>query len=115
MGCSVWVNGASYQLVFTAGHIGHFHVMGGGRQVFKLLAGEDVNGGKMDFGMTVLASLGGAHFDNLAGTALDDDEAVLPQGGTLHRVGGRCASIGTLEGVLMLLIQVSHVCARHDF
>ena len=56
----------------------------------------------MDFGVTVLPGLGGGHFDDLAGTVLDDDETVLPQGGTLHRVGQRGASIGALERVLML-------------
>jgi hypothetical protein len=74
----------------------------GRRQIFELLAGENVDGSKMDLGVTVLAGLGSAHFDDLAGTALDDNEAVLPQGGTLHRVGCRRASIGTVEGVLML-------------
>ena len=76
--------------------------MGGGRQVFKFFAGEDVDRNKMDLGVTVFASLRGGHFDDLAGAGLDDDEAVLPQGGTLHGIGGRGAGIGTLEGVLML-------------
>ena len=76
--------------------------MGGRRQIFEFLAGEDVDGSKVDLGVTVFASLGGGHFDDLAGTAFDDDETVLPQGGTLHRVGGRGAGIGTLKGVLML-------------
>lgn len=76
--------------------------MGGGTEIFELLAGEDVNGGKMDLGMTVLAGLGGGHLDDFAGTTLDDDETVLPQGRALHREGGRGASIGTIEGVLML-------------
>jgi hypothetical protein len=64
---------ASYQLIFAAGDVGDFHVVGGRRQIFKLLAGKDVDGGKMDLGVTVLASLGSGHFDDLAGTALDDD------------------------------------------
>ena len=54
--------------------------------------------------MTVLASLGGGHIDDLAGTTFDDDEAVLPQGRALHRKGKRGAGVASsLEGVLMLL------------
>ena len=76
--------------------------MGGRRQIFELLAGEDVDGSQMDLGVTVLASLGGAHFDDLAWTTLDDNVTVLAKSGTLHREGGGSTSIGTLEGVLML-------------
>jgi hypothetical protein len=50
----------------------------------------------------VLASLGGGHVDDLAGAVLDHDEAVLPQGRALHGEGGRGASVGGLESVLML-------------
>jgi hypothetical protein len=57
--------------------------------------------------VTVLASLGGGHVDDLARAALDDDEAVLPQGRTLHGIGERGASIGGLECVLMLAVEVS--------
>lgn len=72
------------------------------RQVFQLLASEDIDSDQMNLSVTVLSSLGGGHVDDLAGTALDDDVAVLPQGRTLHRVGERSASIGGLEGMLML-------------
>jgi hypothetical protein len=51
-----------------------------------LLVGEDINGNKMDLGVTVLTSLGGGHVDDLAGTALDDDVAVLAKGRTLKGV-----------------------------
>ena len=83
--------------------------MGGGAEFFELLAGEDVDGNKMDLGVAVLAGLGGGHVDNLAGAVLDHDEAVLPQGRALHGEGGRGASIGGIEGVLMLFrdIEVS--------
>ena len=91
-----------YQLVFAAGDVRDLHVVGGRRQIFEFLSGEDVDGSKMDLGVTVFASLGGGHFDDLAGTAFDDDETVLPQGGTLHGISSRSASIGTIEGVLML-------------
>ena len=77
--------------------------MGGGRQILELLAGEDVNGDQVDLGVTVLAGLGGRHVDDLAGTALDDDVAVLSQGRTLHGVGGGGTGIGGLEGVLLVL------------
>lgn len=33
--------------------------------IFKLLAGEDVESDKVDLGVTVLASLGGRHVDDL--------------------------------------------------
>jgi hypothetical protein len=103
---------AAYQLIFAAGDVGDLHVVGGRRQIFEFLAGEDVDGSNVDLGVTVFASLGGGHFDDLAGTAFDDDETVLPQGGTLHGIGGRGASIGTVEGVLMLCIQVSQMLAE---
>ena len=64
--------------------------------------GEDVNGNEMDLGVAVFAGLRGRHFDDLAGAVLDADETVLPQGGTLHGVGGRGTGIGALKGVLML-------------
>ena len=103
---------APYQLIFAAGDVGDFHVVGGGRQIFKFLAGEDVNGSKMDLGVTVLARLGSGHFDDLAGAAFNDDETVLPQGRTLHRVGGRGTSIGAVEGMLMLHIQISQMSVQ---
>ena len=92
----------THELIFLTGDIGDVHVMSGGAEIFKLLAGEDVDGDKMDLGVTVLAGLGGAHFNDLAGTAFDDHMSVLAQSGTLHRIGGRGASIGRLERVLML-------------
>ncbi len=92
----------SYKLVFATSDVGDLHVVGGWGQIFELLVGEDVESSKMDLCVTVFASLGGGHFDDLAGTTLDDNEAVLSQGGTLHRVGSRGTGIGTLKGVLML-------------
>ncbi|KAL8728807.1 MAG: hypothetical protein Q9166_005185 [cf. Caloplaca sp. 2 TL-2023] len=79
--------------------------MGGRAKIFKFLAGEDVDSDEMDLGMTVLTGLGGGHVDDLAGTAFDDDKTVLPQSGTLHWKGGGGASIGALEGVLMLWLE----------
>lgn len=94
--------GKSYQLVLLAGDDGHIHIVGGRAQLFKLLAGKDIDGDKMDLGVTVLASLGGRHVDDLARAALDHHEAVLPQGRALHGEGGGGASVGGLEGVFML-------------
>jgi hypothetical protein len=74
----------------------------GRAEFFKLLVREDVDGDQVDFGVAVLAGLGGGHLNNLARAVLDDDEAVLPQSRALHRVRHRGAGIGALEGVLML-------------
>jgi hypothetical protein len=97
----------TYELVLLAADVGDVHVVGRGAELLKLLRGEDVNGDQMDLGVAVLAGLGGGHLDNLAGTVLDDDEAVLPQSRTLHGVGLRGTGIGALKGVLMLQATVS--------
>ena len=76
--------------------------MGGGAKFFELLASEDVDGDKMDLGMTVLASLGGRHVDDLARAVLDHDEAVLSQGRALHWESCRGTGIGGVERMLML-------------
>ena len=78
--------------------------MGRGRNVFVLLGGEDVDGDKVDLGVTVLAGLGGGHVDDLAGAALDDDVTVLTQSRALHREGERGTGIGGLEGSVVLLV-----------
>lgn len=82
--------------------------MGGGAEIFKLLASEDVKGNQMDLGVTVLASLGSRHVDDLAGTALDDYETVLAQGRALLGVSGRRTGVGRVEGVLMLQLEMAH-------
>lgn len=92
----------TYELVFATGDVGDIHVVGGRAEIFVLLLGEDVEGDKVDLGVTVLASLGGGHIDDLAGTALDDNVTVLAQSRALHGVGGRSASIGGFEGLLVL-------------
>ena len=76
--------------------------MGGRAEVFQFLASEDVDGDQMDLGVTMLAGLRGAHFDDLAGAALDDNETVLAERRALHGIGGGGAGVGALEGVLML-------------
>lgn len=78
--------------------------MSGRRQIFELLASEDINGNNVDLGVTVLSSLGGRHFDDLAGATLDDNVSVLPQSRALHGEGRGRASVGGLEGVFMLQI-----------
>jgi hypothetical protein len=74
----------------------------GRAEFFELLGGEDVDGDQMDLGVTVLAGLRGGHVDDLAGTVLDDDEAILPQSRALQGVRQGGTGIGALEGVLML-------------
>jgi len=92
----------THELIFLADNVGDIHVVGGGAKIFKLLAGEDVNGNEMDFGVTVLAGLRGAHLNDLAGARLDDHKTILAESRALHRVGGGGASVGALEGVFML-------------
>ena len=92
-----------YELVFLALDIRDVHVVGGGAEIFELLASEDVYGNEMDLGVAMLAGFGRTHFDDLAGAALDDDESVLAKRRALHRVGFGSTRIGALEGMLMLL------------
>lgn len=73
--------------------------MGGGRHVFQLLAGEDVDADEVDLGVAVLAGFGGGHFDDAAGAALDDDVAAFAQGGALHGVGEGGTGGGLLKDV----------------
>jgi len=94
------------ELVLATGDVGNVHVVGGGAEIFELLAGEDVDGDQMDLGVAVLSGLGGGHLDDLAGAVLDADETVLPQGRALHGVGGGGTRIGGVEGVLMLRVVV---------
>ena len=93
---------ASHKLIFLAGNVWDIHVVGGGTEIFQLLAGKDIDGDEMDLGVTVLSSLGGTHFNDFARAALDYNEAVFAERRALHRVGGRGAGIGALEGMLML-------------
>lgn len=92
----------THELVLLACDVGDIHVVGGGRKIFELLAGEDVDGDQVDLGVAVLSSLGGRHVDNLARAALDNDVTVLAQSRALHGEGQRRAGVGRLEGVIML-------------
>lgn len=69
----------NYQLELATSDVGDIHVVGGRAQLLKLLAGEDVDGDQVDLGVTVLASLGGGHVNDLARAVLDADVAVLAQ------------------------------------
>lgn len=95
----------AYKLHFLTGDIGDIHVVGGRAKFFQLLAGEDINSDQMNLRVTVLASLGGGHVDDLAGAVLDHNETVLAQGRALHRVSRGSASIGAIESVLMLPVR----------
>ena len=76
--------------------------MGGWGQILQLLASEDIDSDQVDLGVTVLASLRGRHVDDLAWAVLNHNVAVLPQSRALHGEGGGGASIGAVEGVLVL-------------
>ena len=78
--------------------------MSGRTKVFEFLASKDVDGDKMDFGVTMLPSLGSGHFDNLARAVFDNNEAVLSQSRALHWVRGRGARIDALKGMLLMLL-----------
>lgn len=91
----------THQLVLLTVDVGDVHVVGGGRQIFVLLGGEDVQSDQVDLGVTVLASLGGGHVDDLAGTSLDDNVTVLPQSRALHGEGGGSTSVRGLEGLTL--------------
>jgi len=98
------------KLEFITGDVGDVHVVGRRAQLFELFAGEDVDSSQVDFGVAVFTSLGGAHIDDFARAAFDDDVTVLTQGRALHRVSSRRSSRGLLEGVvIVLLIVVGHL------
>lgn len=113
---------SSYKLVLLSGDVWHIHVVGRWGQVLQLLASEDINGDQVDLGVTVLAGLRGRHVDNLAWAVLNHNVAVLPQCRALHGERGGGASIGAVEGVLMLWGKIiesaiyrarAHFCFRY--
>lgn len=59
----------------------------------------------MDLSVTVLTSLRGGHFDDLTGSVLDADVAVLSQSRTLHGESLRGTSIGGLESVIIVVLR----------
>lgn len=82
--------------------MGDIHVVGGGGEILKLLAGEDIGGDQVNLGVTVLSSLGGRHVNDLARAVLDHNVAVLAQSRTLHGVGERSSGISRLESDIVL-------------
>jgi len=68
------------QLVVFALHVGHLHVVGGGADVLKLFAGEDVESHHVNLGVTVFPGLGGGHLHDLAGPVLDHNETSFAKG-----------------------------------
>lgn len=97
-------NGSTHQLVFLSAHVRDVHIVGRRAKFFEFSVVEDVDRNQMNLGVTVLSGLGCRHFDDLAGTTFDDHEAALPQGRALHRISRRRASVGRLEGMLMLRV-----------
>lgn len=61
------------ELVFSTADVRDVHVVGGRAEFFQLLRGKDVNGDQVDLGVAVLAGLRGAHLDDLARAALNND------------------------------------------
>lgn len=94
--------GGTHELVLLTGDVGDIHVVGGGGEILKLLAGEDIGGDKVNLGVTVLSSLGGRHVNDLAGTVLDHNVAVLAQSRALHGESERGSGISRLEGDIVL-------------
>jgi len=92
--------------VFYTFDVGHLHVVGGWADVLVFLGGEDIDTNQVNLGVTVLAGLGCGHLYNLAGTSLDDDEAVLPQSGALLGISLGSTGIGVLE----LFMIICHFC-----
>ena len=88
------------QHILVTAHMRHVHVVGGRAHVLILFAREDVDADQVDLGVAVLAGLGGAHVDDLAGTAFEDDVAVLAQGGALHGVGQGGSRGGLLKDLV---------------
>jgi len=96
----------SNELVVGTLDVGHVHVVSGGADILELLAGEQIDGDEMDFGVTVLARLRCGHLDDLAGAALDHDVAALPEGRALHGEGLGGAGISRLEVKLIRHLDV---------
>ena len=92
------------KLVFIAADVGNVHVVGGGRDIFQLFAGENVNSNKVNLGVTMLSSLGSGHINDFARAAFDNNVSVFPKCRALHGEGQRGPSTGLLEGLVVLLV-----------
>ena len=93
----------------------HLHVVCGWTDIFEFLAGENVKRNHVDFGVTVLAGLGGGHLDNLAGTALqktkEKDVISQKKGKILHfYLPVRCLNCPALfsfgTGLWLIIIEI---------
>jgi len=97
------------ELEFITDDIGNIHVVGGRTDILQLFPGKDVEGNKMNLGVTMLTGLGGRHVDDFARAAFDHDVAVFAESGALHGVGRGGPSAGLLKGLIVMFI-VGHVC-----
>jgi hypothetical protein len=92
------------KLVFVTIDMGDIHVVRGRTDIFQFLAGEDIDGDKVNFGMPVLTGLRGRHVHDLAGATLYNDVTVLAKGRALHREGEGGPGTGLLKGLVMLFV-----------
>lgn len=98
------------QLVVFALNVRHVHVVRGRTDILVLFAIENINTNHVHLGVTVLARLRCGHLDDLARTGLQHDEAVLAQGGALHR---ERAGRTRIAGIEVGIIKIGHCrCAR---
>ncbi len=88
---------AKIYLVIHTLHNGYIHVVGRGGKFFVFAASEDVNSNHVHLSVTVLAGLRCGHINDLAGTVLDNHEAVLLDRRALHGDGGRRTGVGIFE------------------
>lgn len=75
------------ELVILALNVGNLHVVGGWADIFKFLAGENVEGDHVNLSVPVFPSFRGGHFNDLAWAVLDHDESSLTQSRTLEGEG----------------------------
>jgi len=68
------------ELVVLALHVGHFHVVGGWADVFKLFASKNIESDHVNLSVAVLPSLGGGHLNNLAWPVLNHNKTSFTQG-----------------------------------
>jgi hypothetical protein len=101
------IGGDVKQRVFLAGNERNISVVGGRDDIFVLLAVEDIDGGEVALGVTVLASLGGGDMGHLARVSLDADVSAYSDltGFFVVDVGSSSVSLGKV-----IIIKISHFC-----
>lgn len=82
--------------------VGDIHVVSGRAKLFQLLIGKNVDRDQVDLGVTVLASLGSRHINDLARAALNNDVSTLAEGRALHGERQRGAGAALIEVMVML-------------